>query len=441
MPNALQQIELMKRQLQDLLPMKDEYRQALEKKIRLEFNYNSNHLEGNTLTYQETELLLIFDQSKGNHEMRELEEMKAHDVAYNLIEEWAKDKERILTEADIRTLNQIILVRDFWKDAMTSDGQPTRRKIKVGQYKKYPNSVQLANGEMFHYASPAETPIKMGELIQWYREEEERRELSPVALATLLHYRFVLIHPFDDGNGRISRLLMNYVLLKHDYPPVVIKSAEKKSYLQALHLADTGDLDAFIDYIAEQEFWSMNLYLKAAKGKDVDEPGDLDKKIAVLKKKLNNTGSAKLEKNETNIFSALTQSIVPMLEICFSQFQKFDDFFRDRTTQVRFKNHTISGSATGLIGFIDAINEYHFFDNVDINILWKSLRHAPTDDVGVSLSFSIRFLKFIYQIECPSNNMKIDKNYNEVFTDKESHEIGEQMGNVVLKTIEINLES
>ena len=100
--------------------------------------------------------------------------------------------------------------------------------IKVGNYKQHPNSVRLQNGEMFHYTSPENTPIEMGELISWYKDEEQKNELHPVTLAALLHYKFVRIHPFDDGNGRISRLLMNYVLLKYSLQPVVIKSSDKK---------------------------------------------------------------------------------------------------------------------------------------------------------------------------------------------------------------------
>jgi Fic family protein len=114
----------------------------------------------------------------------------------------------------------------------------------VGDYKEYPNSVRLENGEIFHYASPIDTPIKMQELIDWYRSEEG--SIHPVTLAAMLHYKFVSIHPFDDGNGRISRLLVNYVLIRNGLPPVVIKSSDKANYLRALHLADVGDVDLFM---------------------------------------------------------------------------------------------------------------------------------------------------------------------------------------------------
>jgi Fic family protein len=203
----------------------------LDKKFRLEFNFNSNHIEGNTLTYGETELLLFFDDTKGSHTMREYEEMKAHDVAFQLIRQWTQD-DRPLSEVDINNLNEVLLVRPYWKEAITPDGQKTRRQILVGEYKQQPNSVRLPNGEMFEYATPLETPAKMQELMEWLSTEETQKTAHPLLLAAMLHYRFVRIHPFDDGNGRVSRLLMNYVLFRYGFPPVIIKSADKTNYLR-----------------------------------------------------------------------------------------------------------------------------------------------------------------------------------------------------------------
>ncbi len=83
MKELINNIESLKNAFINLQPLSVENQQRLDKKIRLEWNYNSNHIEGNTLTYGETVLLLIFDQTKGNHEFREYEEMKSHDVALN----------------------------------------------------------------------------------------------------------------------------------------------------------------------------------------------------------------------------------------------------------------------------------------------------------------------------------------------------------------------
>src|SRR5580692_5393338 len=94
--------------LRRLKPMSAENQERLEKKFRLEFNFNSNHLEGNTLTYTETELLLILGETASGkgHQIREYQEMKGHDVAYALVKGWAADKDHRLTEADIKDLNR-----------------------------------------------------------------------------------------------------------------------------------------------------------------------------------------------------------------------------------------------------------------------------------------------------------------------------------------------
>ena len=309
----------------NLLPMSPENQRRWDKKVRLEFNYNSNHIEGNTLTYGETQLLLLFDETHGSHPMRDYEEMKAHDVAFQKIKEWAADTETPLTEQDIKNLNQIILVQPFWKDAITPDGQPTRRQITVGNYKTQPNSVLLSNGELFKYTAPQEVPIQMQELMEWYRDKQAT--LHPINLAAMFHYKFVRIHPFDDGNGRVSRLLMNYVLLAHKLPPVVIKSSDKQNYLHALHLADIGQYEAFIRYIAEQVVSSLEMAIKAAKGESIEEPDDLDKEIALVARQQQHQETYKTPQQVLNVFHWAQQKL---LAPCEAVLQKFDKLFQEK---------------------------------------------------------------------------------------------------------------
>lgn len=281
--NLSKQIEQLEKKLKNLLPLKKEQEEILWKKFRLEWNYNSNHIEGNTLTYSQTKLLFLFGKTEGDHDIREYEEMKAHDVAIKMVQQEA-DEKRPLTERFIRELNEKLLVEPFWKPAITESGEETQKQIIPGQYKTSPNSVRTATGEVFRYASPEETPAMMNDLVQWYRDALETENVDPVVLAAELHYRFVRIHPFDDGNGRVARLLMNYCLFYFNLPPVIIKSTEKDQYLTALNKADTGNRDAFHEYIGQQLVWSLNLNIKAAKGESVEEDEDLDKKIALLKR-------------------------------------------------------------------------------------------------------------------------------------------------------------
>lgn len=406
----------------------------LERKFRLEFNFNSNHLEGNTLTYNETELLLIFEQTMGSHIMREYEEMKAHDVALQMIKKWALDKERPLTELSIKNLNEIILVKPFWKDAITSSGQKTRREIKVGDYKEHPNSVRLSSGEIFEYASVTETPILMGELIEWLREEENKNELHPVALAALLHYKFVRIHPFDDGNGRISRLLMNYILFKNNLPPVIIKSREKSKYLSALNQADTGNINAFINFIANELNWSLDLSIRAAEGKNIDEPDDLEKEIEIWKKKAATKKIDLPHRNDEIIYNLYNKNFKELFEQFIIRHHQFFELFNNATTKGIINNRGQSGMEflNNEIEKIVLNQNAHFVDlsevpeeknvsdsikNIRINILLSEYKFNEKNPFSISSEINIIF--HTYQYEIRFNSQKLEKHYNEHITKEE----------------------
>ena len=229
-------IEKLYKQWQALQPISQQAQERLNQKLMLEFNYNSNHIEGNTLTYGQTELLLLFGRVAEPAIMRDLEEMKAHNVALRMIEAEAREEGRPLTETFIRTLHQTLLPEDY--QVTNPDG--TTYPIHAGQYKTRPNSVRTITGELFEYVSPEETPALMADLIAWYNREEAAATLSPIQLASLFHYRYIRIHPFEDGNGRIAHLLVNYILCKHAYPMIVVKSTDKNQYLSALNQCDVA---------------------------------------------------------------------------------------------------------------------------------------------------------------------------------------------------------
>src|SRR5215510_9767649 len=138
-----------------LQPLNEKLERNINQQFMVDFNYNSNHIEGNTLTYGQTKLLLLFGDTIGNASIQDYEEMKAHNVGLELMKTEAKDSNRMLSEHFIRELNQTILVRDFYKTSRDGD---YRYKIHVGVYKTRPNSVITPAGELFDYASPEAPP-------------------------------------------------------------------------------------------------------------------------------------------------------------------------------------------------------------------------------------------------------------------------------------------
>lgn len=220
-----------------LLPLRDKKRAQLARKFTVEYNYNSNHIEGNTLTYGQTELLLLFGKVSGEADMKDCEEMKASNVGLKMITEEVKEKHP-LTETFIRQLHHTLLREDYTVYTTLPGGIQSSYVVHAGRYKTRPNSVITRYSERFEYASPEETPALMHDLVQWYNDAESNGNYTAVELASLFHYRYIRIHPFEDGNGRIARLMMNYILSRHGWPMIVVRSRNKHSYLEALHQAD-----------------------------------------------------------------------------------------------------------------------------------------------------------------------------------------------------------
>ena len=215
------------------------------------------------MTYGETLLLLIHGRTRGDHLMREYEEMRGHDVAIELVRTLAQES-RPLTEGDVRDLNRIVLKEGFWRMAQTPDGEQTRKWIEPGRYKTAPNHALTTSGEVFQFAAPEATPAAMSDFVLWLRGELESPTLTLPMLLARAHHEFIRIHPFDDGNGRVVRLLLNYVLLRAGLLPIVVKSRDRRGYLTAIALADAGELMPLASYFEALIAWSLALGIEAA---------------------------------------------------------------------------------------------------------------------------------------------------------------------------------
>lgn len=276
-------IDSLQKEIQSHRPLNSDLEGRILQRFRIDWNYHSNNIEGNSYNYGETKALLLHGLTAGGKPLRDSLEIKGHNEVILELESLIRN-EVPLTEHLIRELHKKILGSEPYEiRAETSDGSETHRTVVPGRYKAQPNHVRTATGEIFYFTEPVAVAAEMQTLLEWYRDEESKKQLHPVAIAAILHYRFVRIHPFDDGNGRMARILMNLVLMKHGFLVAIVKTEDKENYFRALRQADGDNLDAFVSYVAQQEIASQKLWIWAANGKQLD---NIDDRILSLKARL-----------------------------------------------------------------------------------------------------------------------------------------------------------
>ena len=281
---VLHTIDRLKNELDALRPLPPEVVDRVAQKLRIESNYHSNAVEGNSLTLGETRSLILHGLTANGKPLRDHLDIQGHDDAVKAIARAVKE-ERQLTEVFIRNLHRVLLKEPYENEAVTPDGLRVTRPITPGEYKSTPNNVRTSTGETYYFTPPEQVKPAMGDLIDWCRAQEAAGE-HPVIIAATVHYRFVRIHPFDDGNGRMARLLMNLILIRHGYTVAIVQSGERERYLQELERADrTEDLAQFIDYVASCCEYALTLYLKAARGEPIESLDDIDREIALFKRR------------------------------------------------------------------------------------------------------------------------------------------------------------
>lgn len=243
MIHLLNDILKKKEQLDAVRPLPKHTLRTLQEKLFLEWTYNSNAIEGNTLTLNETKIVLE-GITVGGKTLREHLEVINHQEAILFVEEIVKDEEP-LSEWQIKNIHRLVLKGIDDSNA----GVYREEQVFISGAKHVPPTAVLV-------------PEKMEDMINWYRNEGSH--LNTIERGAMLHAIFVGIHPFIDGNGRTARLLLNLQLMKDGYPPVIIKVENRLAYYEALDKAHTTqNYKDFISLVATEVKDSLDLYLEA----------------------------------------------------------------------------------------------------------------------------------------------------------------------------------
>ncbi len=242
-PDLIKSIENKKRVLDRHRPLNSSVVRKLEEEFSIAWTYNSNALEGNTLSIQETELVVHRGIAIGGKTVQEHLEAINHGKGIEYLKDIIQ-KNAEISENCIKEMHGIIL-RSI-DDAEAGNYRRTNVRI-MGAHHLPPQSIKIPN--------------LMEDFINWYYQNEGKMDAAE--MASELHYRLVMIHPFVDGNGRVARLLMNLYLMGKGYPPGIILKADRKKYYRVLNEANLGKKGPYEDFIGRAIERSLILYLNS----------------------------------------------------------------------------------------------------------------------------------------------------------------------------------
>lgn len=244
---TFQELNSKLKELNSLRPIPPSVLNKIREQFAIEMTYNSNAIEGNSLTLKETFWVIKEGLTIKGKPLKDHLEAKNHTEALEfLFEVIEKDKKNTISEIFIRQLHQLV-VKDSQKDI-------------AGKYR---------DGDVYIYGSDHkpphsfEVPKLMKELLEWLSKNKKKHHI--IELAALLHHKLTNIHPFWDGNGRTSRLVMNILILEASYPLGIILKNDRKRYYRVLSEADKGKLQPICEFIAQAVLRSLNIYLRMLK--------------------------------------------------------------------------------------------------------------------------------------------------------------------------------
>ena len=241
--NQLARIDEKKARLDALRPIPAIALKSIKESLTYEWTYNSNSIEGNTITLQETQLIIEEGITVKGKSLREHFETLNHHDAIEFVESLV-DASSALAAKEVLDVHALVLQRI--------------EKEYAGRYRT--SGVRITNAN-FTPPNALKVDEFMEELLAWVNTEAAA--MHPILRATVFHHRFVWIHPFFDGNGRTVRLMYNLLLMRAGYPPAIILANDRKKYYDALNKANLGDYSKLLLMVLQAEERSLDIYLSS----------------------------------------------------------------------------------------------------------------------------------------------------------------------------------
>jgi Fic family protein len=421
------QIDYLQQKINAHGKLTEEIKKKIDYKFRLDWNYYSNSMEGNTLTMDETRSVMVGNLTIGGKPIKDVLEMKGHDEVIAEILRLGKAEVR-LSETRIREIHKGIMHEE-----------DERKRAKIGVWKTEPNYIINYKNERFDFAHPTEVPSLMHDLLNRTNADidaiknKKQNTIHPIDVALQFHLDFAVIHPFYDGNGRTARILTNLLLISFGYPPFWVRTDERNIYNQ--YLGDIqgygGSPDLFFDFIANTILRSQNLILSAIEGKDIAETEDLDKEIALLRAELKGEPILTAKASADKILDELEHNIIPLFVLIEEKCEELREFFFDieRIIEYQCEGQVLSNVDSKAKGTLTHLRESAFLNNIKSwNLKLQNISYhyylkgfTKTASAGsFSINVEINFNDYNYTIHANQfRNKPLEVPYGKGFTNSE----------------------
>jgi Fic family protein len=429
----LEKIDVLKTELDSLRPIPTDRMARILQKLRLDWNYHSNSMEGNTLTLSETRAFLMYGVTAKGKPFRDYLEMRGHNEALKKLEQ-VIHKDLRLTENVIKDFHKMILVEPFQDDLA---------EINPGEYKKIANYLYSPQGERIDFEPPEEVARLMNELVNWTNNHLFSEELSKkgqrkynfhsVLVACYAHLRFIRIHPFGDGNGRMGRIFMNMILMIKGYMPVIVRLENREAYYNVLNQSDVNNIEPLAVFIAEQLIESLELTIKGAKGESIEDADDWQKELSLLQLAMKQKDvSDTIKKSSELILKLYETSFRAIFQRFFEKMFSFESFF-DEFENLSLINAHRSTDDKGLIYLDKFLQNQPDVQAICVSTIGKNWRHKHSETSVFSLDLIIEFHDSVYKIK--ANGLSFEKPYIELLTFEEIDALIQAVGKLGLEKI------
>lgn len=439
----LERITELQTEISELGKLPKEVLQKINYKFRLDWNYYSNRMEGGTLTREETRSVMVGNIRVDGKPIKDVMEMNGHDEVVRELLKMGKGEVRI-SERRIKEIHKTIIKE-------TED--PDKNK-QIGKWKTAPNEIINYRGEKISFTAPTDVAAEIHDLLNQTNAELDayfagkKEGKHPLIIAADFHLGFVSIHPFFDGNGRTARILMNLILISCGFPPIIITDNGKRAYYQ--YLADIqaygGDKELMYYQMAVLEMRSIIMVLNAAKGEEIEEEDDLDKRLEMLKRIAisDDENIVRLHKKDIDINSFISFVINPLAQAVRGQFIKLEPLFADNYIETRVDQTGVKQKPPIAIGntIMNVFAEARTTNQFHLAISHLQYKNAGLNAFNVYWSLELNFedSKYILSYDVGGNKQTLTKLYHQHLSEVEVKTIANSYFKNVLDQIEVNLE-